>query len=73
MPVYSVVIPMAGHLVVEVQAKDEEEAKEKAFGEATLDHLEEWEALTQFNKGNVCYCPSPWEVEVIQVGDDDPE
>lgn len=73
MAIYSVLIPMAGHLVVEVTAENEAEAKEKAFEEATIDHLEEWEALSQFNKGNVCYCPSPWEVEAVKVGDDDPE
>ena len=63
---YTVVIPMAGHLIVTVQAKDEAEAKDKAFDEADLNHLEDWEALEKFNQGNVCHCPSPWEVEIIE-------
>lgn len=69
MPTYTVIIPMAGHLIVEVEAKDEAEAKEKALDEASIEHLEGWEALEQFTEGNVCYCPSPWEVEVDKVAD----
>jgi hypothetical protein len=26
--------------------------------------VEDWTCMEQFNQGNVCYCPSPWEVEV---------
>jgi hypothetical protein len=71
MPTYSCVIPIAGHAIVEVEAASEEEAISKAFEEVTMDHIEEWEALKQFNSGNVCHCPSPWEVEVDKVSDDD--
>ncbi len=69
MAVYEVLIPMAGHLVIAVEANSEEEAKDKAYDQATIEHLENWEALECFNQGNVCYCPSPWEVEVIKTED----
>ena len=26
-----------------------------------------WEMLETFGRGNVCYCPSPWSVEVEEV------
>jgi hypothetical protein len=66
---WGVTVPMAGHLYVEVEAATEEEAIEKAFDEATLDDLESWEAVRQFNKGNVCYCPHPWETEAQEFDD----
>ncbi len=60
---WGVTIPMAGHLYVEVEAASEDEAIEKAFDEATLSDLESWEAIRQFQQGNVSYCPRPWEAE----------
>ena len=70
MPTYSVTIPIAGHVTVEVEAADKAEAKEKAF-ETDLadDNVADltWEALDKFNSGNVCHCPSPWEIEVVEV------
>lgn len=63
---YTVTIPIAGHAYVTVEAENDEQAKEKAFAEVTIDHVEQWEALDQFNQGNVCYCPQPWEVEVTE-------
>ena len=66
---YQVTVPIAGHAFITVNADSEEEAKEKAFAEITLDHIEEWEALEQFNRGNVCYCPSPWEIDVEDCGE----
>jgi hypothetical protein len=62
---YNVTIPIAGHAYVEVEAENEEDAKEKAMDKTTTDI--EWEYLDQFNKGNVCYCPSPWEIEVEEI------
>jgi len=66
---YTVIIPIAGHVTVSVEAENEDDAKEKAFemdladsGVADL----EWETLTKFNQGNVCFCPRPWEIEVIE-------
>ena len=61
---YEVIIPIAGHAFVTVEAESEDDAKEKAFEKVTLDHVESWEPLERFNQGNICYCPSPWEVEV---------
>lgn len=72
MATYLVTIPIAGHLMVEVEATSESEAKDLAFDEATLDqHLGNWEMLDRFNQGNVCYCPSPWAVEVERVEDEE--
>ena len=63
MDTYSVIIPIAGHAVLTVEASSEKEAIEKGMEEAKLTHVEDWECLKQFNQGNVCYCPSPWEAE----------
>lgn len=70
---YSVTIPMAGHLVVEVEATTEDEAIALAIDEATIDHLDRWEIVEQFIQGNVCYCPRPWEVTAEDVGPADDE
>jgi hypothetical protein len=50
---YHVIIPIAGH----------------AYGEITIDNIETWEPVEQFNSGNVCYCPRPWEIEVEDMGE----
>jgi hypothetical protein len=80
MKTFYVIIPMAGHVCLSVKAESEDEAKGRAFdvaGEALERMLrcdeqsgaefQGVELLDQFNQGNVCYCPSPWEVT---VGDD---
>ena len=69
MKTYSVTIPIAGHAIVEVEADDEEAAIEKALEEVTLNNVDEWEALREFNRGNVCYCPQPWEIEAQDLGE----
>lgn len=68
---FTVTIPMAGHLVIDVEATSEEEAIQKAFDspDLTIDRLEGWEALEQFNQGNVCYCPFPWEATAEDQGE----
>lgn len=69
---YSVLIPIAGHICIEVDAESEQAAIDAAFesDDLTLDNVEQWEALTEFNSGNVCHCPSPWEAvaELIDGG-----
>jgi len=67
---WSVMIPMAGHLYVEVEADSEEDAIEKASEVATLDNLESWDTLERFNQGNVCYCPQPWQIEANELDED---
>lgn len=80
MKTFSVIIPLAGHVVVDVDATSEEEAKEAAFSIAAdaLDRMikddeeqkakiENLELLEGFNKGNVCYCPSPQEIEADEI------
>ena len=69
---YEVTIPIAGHAYLTVEANSEEEAIDIAFGEVSLKDVEEWEALQQFNRGNVCYCPTPWEAEAVCTHDDEP-
>ena len=64
---YTVIVPIAGHICVSVEAKNEDEAKEKAFdADICPENIEDLETLDTFIKGNVCYCPQPWEVEVIE-------
>jgi hypothetical protein len=62
---YSVTIPIAGHVYIEVEAENEEDAKNKAF-ENCPDGDIEWDALESFNTGNVCHCPAPWEIEITE-------
>jgi hypothetical protein len=64
---YNVVLPIAGHAYLTVEADSPEEAIEKAMDEVTINDIEELEALKQFNQGNVCYCPSPWEAEAEEA------
>ena len=62
--IYQVQLPIAGHAFIDVEADSRADAIQKALGAVTRDHIEEWEAIEQFNEGNVCYCPHPWEAVV---------
>lgn len=68
---YVVTVPIAGHITFEVEAKSEEEAKRLAWECPASDGELEWEPLNQFNSGNVCHCPYPWQVEVEDYGEAD--
>jgi hypothetical protein len=70
---FVVTIPVAGHAVIEVEADDKEAAIKMAMSAATEKNIDSWEFLEQFNKGNVCYCPSPWRVEAESVDGEDEE
>lgn len=74
MKTYTVTLPIAGHIVIDVEAESEEAAIEAAMcsDKLTLANIESWGALEQFNQGNVCYCPQPWEAEVeLAFGEED--
>jgi hypothetical protein len=64
---WEVTVPIAGHAYVEVEAETEEEAIEKAINNIQIDDIQEWTALEQFNQGNVCYCPQPWDAEATEI------
>jgi hypothetical protein len=71
---YSVVLPIAGHITVEVEAENEKAAIEEAMAsdDAHRASIEDWEMLEKFHSGNVCYCPTPWEAEATLVdGEED--
>lgn len=70
---FYVTIPIAGHAFKEIEAVSEEAAIEEAFNTVTLDDVDDWEAPERFNQGNVCYCPSPWEVDVEDHGEVEPD
>lgn len=70
---YDILVPIAGHAYVQVEAENEEQAKELALEEVTIKDIENWEPLEHFNRGNVCYCPSPWEIEITDIEDLDEE
>ncbi len=71
MKTYSVKIPIAGHAYIEIEADSEEEAIDKAFAsEITNEDIESWDTVRQFNQGNVCYCPQPWEATAEAIGDE---
>ena len=69
--IYGVTVPIAGHAYIEVEASSEEEAQEMAFQNVEVRDMQEWDALKQFIRGNVCYCPAPWEVEIEDLGSAD--
>lgn len=74
MKTYEVTIPIAGHAFRTVQANSEEEAIEIAMNEVTLQDVENWDCLSKFNQGNVCYCPHPWQVEAtLGFGEEEDE
>lgn len=66
MKTFNVVLPIAGHAYLTVEAEDEKSAIAKAHEEVTLQHVEEWTSLDRFNSGNVCHCPSPWDAEATE-------
>lgn len=63
MKTWLVKVPIAGHANTVVDAETEEEAIALAIDTVHLTDVDEWEALRQFNQGNICYCPHPWEAE----------
>jgi hypothetical protein len=69
MATFYVTIPIAGHILVEVEADNRADAIERAFDsdDLSLTNCDSWEALRKFHSGNVCHCPSPWEIEVEEV------
>lgn len=73
MPKFHVLIPIAGHASLTVEADNEKDAIDAAMDKATKKHIKEWEVLRMFNQGNVCYCPSPWEAEAELADDDEYE
>jgi hypothetical protein len=64
---YTVTIPIAGHITFEVEAENAKAAKEAAWDADIAEGDLSWEMLNSFGEGNVCHCPSPWEVEVEEV------
>jgi hypothetical protein len=64
---YIVTIPIAGHISFEIAAETEEAAIKAAWDAPPIVGEVTWEMLESFGQGNVCHCPSPWEVEVEEV------
>jgi hypothetical protein len=64
---YIVTIPIAGHITFEVEAGDEEAAKAVAWGMEADEGEIEWETLESFSTGNVCHCPSPWNLTAEEM------
>lgn len=61
MPKYNVIVPIAGHIYVQVEASSEEEAIQKGMDEALTSQDIQYEIMEGgFVKGDVCYCPKPW-------------
>ena len=56
MKTYGVSIPITGTVYIEVTAKTEEDAIDKAFmSDLTLDNVESWDTHKHIVKGNVFY------------------
>ena len=71
MALYSVTIPIAGHVVLEIEASSGKEAIDKGMQKAAESHIDEWQCLEQFNSGNVCHCPTPWKAEAEELRDNE--
>lgn len=75
MKTFLVCIPICGTITTEVQAEDEEQAKEIAF-ETAGDNIDEcdlqWEMLEHIVKGNVFYGDLN-KIEVQELVDQEPE
>lgn len=67
MKTYVVTIPIAGHISFEIEAEDEKAAEKAAWGSDVKEGDLSWDMLESFGEGNVCHCPSPWEVQVEEV------
>ena len=66
---YSVLIPIAGHIEISVQADNEENAIEKAWEEDDqfkLANVLEWGSYRKLVEGNVLRCSPFNEIEVIE-------
>jgi hypothetical protein len=62
---YSVTLPIAGHIHLEIEAASAQVALTKALEMIIPPDADvEWQVLTRFNQGNICYCPSPWEATI---------
>ena len=57
MKTYTVKVPIVGYALVYIEAPNEEIAKEEAINHASLDEIEEWEAVKQICMGNVFMGP----------------
>lgn len=68
MPTFGVTMPIGGHAYVEVEAETEEQAKELAMDQVSLTDIDGWEILDPVSQGNVLSFPSPWEIEVAEIG-----
>lgn len=69
-PLYQVTIPIAGHAIVNIRAANKKKAINNALDSIDEYTAVEWDTLEQFNKGDVCYCPLPWEIKVDDIDDD---
>ncbi len=58
---YTVVIPIAGSISIEVEAEDKRRAIDAAWTKIDAEAADagevEWEFLTRIAEGNVCYAP----------------
>ena len=64
---FMVELPIAGKATIFVEAESEEEAKDIAYANLTIDHIEEWEPMDHITEGNVCYAPF-WSIEISDNG-----
>lgn len=69
MKTYLVQIPLAGHVSFEIEAKDEDSAMKIARDKDPTGEDAEltWETMDSFGYGNVCCCPSPWEITAEEI------
>ncbi len=67
MKTYIVTIPIAGHISFNIEAENADAAKELAWNTDSEHGEVTWDMLDTFGQGNVCHCPTPWEIAAEEV------
>lgn len=73
MKTFTVTMPIAGHVTFEIEAESEQAAIKAAWETDSGEGEVTWEMLESFSEGNVCHCPSPWEVTAEEVTTEEKE
>jgi hypothetical protein len=71
--IYTVTLPIAGHITTEIEAENAEAAISAALDGDLMTYDASWEALEQFSQGNICYCPKPWKAEAVPAPGEEPD
>ena len=63
---YGVTVPIAGMAYIEVEAENEEDARQEALSSVCIDDIEEWDCYRVICEGNVLYTPCN-SIEIVEI------